>query len=87
MSCLFLASRRHGGERVDTLQEVGEQRCRDGHLCALEDRLPGVGYDPGSYLDELELNAPERPVGNQLRQGEPPDEVSNVGIIKNGRLL
>jgi len=50
----------------------------DGHLRHLEDRPPGITYDLGSYLYQLELYARERPVGYLAGQGESPEEVAQV---------
>lgn len=63
---------------MDTLQEVGEQRGRDGDLGALEDGSSGVACHPGSYLDQLELYAPQGPVGDLARQREAGQEVAHV---------
>jgi len=71
-------SRRNSVEGVDTVQQVGEQRCRDGDFGALEDPSSGMTDDPGADLDELELDAPKRPVRDLSRQSGSPDEIAEV---------
>ena len=72
---------------MDTIQQVGEQRLRDGRLGALEDCPPGVTHHLGTDLDELELYASKRPVRDLSRQGEAAEEVLQTAFSTHAWLM
>ena len=55
-------------EPGNTLQHLLEYLPRHCHLCKLKDQPPGVANQPASGLDELDLQASQRPVLGRLGQ-------------------
>ena len=55
-------------EPADTLQHLPEHFPRHSHFSELEHQPPRVPHQPPPDLDELDLEASERPVLDRLRQ-------------------
>ena len=71
-------SGRNGCKGTDTTEKFLEQFAGNGDLGHLEDRPPGMTDDLRPYLDELELDAPQRPVEHLARQGKAAEEVAEI---------
>ena len=76
----FLGLRRSGSwpHFSDQPQDLGEQSPRHRNLSHLESNVPSVRDDPGADLDQLLLQAGQRPVLDRLRQSQRPHEVSEI---------
>ena len=76
----FLGLRRSGSwpHFSDQPQDLGEQSPRHRNLSHLESNVPSVRDDPGADLDQLILQAGQRPVLDRLRQSQRPHEVSEI---------
>lgn len=75
---LFAASGEGCGQESDAGKVLGEELPRNRHLSQPEERPAGMAYDLCADLDQLELDAAERPVGYLPGEGEAPEEVSQV---------
>ena len=76
----FLGLRRSGfwPQFSDQPQDLGEQSPRHRDLSHLESNVPAVRDDPGADLDQLLLQAGQRPVLDRLRQSQRPHEVAEI---------
>ena len=75
---LYAASGKGSGQGSDAGKDLGEKLPRDGHLRHLEDCPAGMAYDPCADLDQLELDAAERPARYLPGEGKAPEEISQV---------
>ncbi len=63
---------------MDGSKNGAHHRASDGHFRQLECDGTGMTHDPGTDLDQLELEAGQRPIGHGLRQFDAAQEGCQV---------